>query len=254
MHHQLRALALRLLTGTRVEPWLRRAYERIAWGQGARYDRETMAVMRRVLTPTSACADVGCYRGALLEEMVALAPNGRHFAFEPLPSHYDYLRSRFATVQVFNTALADYDGFAVFQHVVGRPARSGLRRVPYPDPSQPVEEIKVTVTGLDRLIPDDIRLDFLKIDVEGAELQVLRGGTRVIRRSRPMVVFEAGYERSEVYGSHPEDLYDFVTDELRLEVSLMRDWLAGGDHLSRHEFCRRLYANIDFCFLAHPPR
>lgn len=242
---------VRLVTGSPVEPWLRRMHGRLARSQGARYDRETAAVMRRVLAPTSNCADIGSYRGTILREMVALAPRGRHFAFEPVPDNYRYLATQFPTVHVFNVALADYDGDAVLQHVVGRPARSGLRRVAYPDPHQKIDEIRVNVGTLDRIIPADVKLDFLKIDVEGAELPVLRGATDVIRRSRPMVMFECGSDRAAAYGVQPEHLYDVLSEDLGLRVSLMRRWLDGGDSLSRQEFCHLLYARVDFCFLAY---
>lgn len=252
MRHRLRTLTLRLVTGSPVEPWLRWAYNRLARTQGARYDRETTAVMRRVLTPTSNCADVGCYRGAILSQMLTLAPQGRHFAFEPVPENHRYLVARFPTAQVFDVALADHEGQAVFQHVVGRSARSGLRRVKYPDPNQPIDEIRVRVDTLDRIIPPDVRLDFLKVDVEGGELPALRGGAAVIRRSRPMVMFECGSERAADYGVTPEQFYDVLREDLGLQVSLMRRWLDGRDALSRTEFCDLLYAEVEFCFLAYP--
>lgn len=242
---------LRLVMDTPLEPWLRRVHGRLARSQGARYDRETAAVMRRVLTPASNCADIGSYRGSILQDMVALAPRGRHFAFEPVPANYRYLAKRFPTVSVFNLALADYDGETGFQHVVGRPARSGLRRVAYPDPRQEVDEIRVNVKTLDQIIPADVKLDFVKIDVEGAELQVLRGASEVIRRSRPMMVFECGSERAAAFGVKPEEVYDVLTEDLGLQVSLMRRWLDGGDSLSRHEFCHLQYAKVEFCFLAY---
>jgi len=251
LRHRLRTLTLRLVTGSPVEPWLRRTHSRLGRSQGARYDRETAAVMRRVLTPTSNCADIGSYRGSILREMVALAPHGRHFAFEPVPGNYRYLATQFPTVHVFNVALADHEGEAVFQHVVGRPARSGLRRVTYPDPHQEIDEIRVNVDTLDRIMPADVKLDFFKIDVEGAELQVLRGATDVIRRSRPMVMFECGSERAAAYGVQPEHLYDSLSEDLGLRVSLMRRWLDGGGSLSRQEFCDLLYAKAEFCFLAY---
>jgi FkbM family methyltransferase len=252
MRHRLRTLTLKLVTGSPAEPWLRHAYGRLARTQAARYDRETAAVMRRVLTPASNGIDAGCYRGGLLHEMVALAPHGRHFAFEPLPEHHRYLVARFPTVRVFDVALADAPGQAVFQHVVGRPARSGLRRVEYPDPGQSIEEIAVSVDTLDRAVPADVKIDFLKIDVEGAELAVLRGGAQLIRRWRPVVMFESGWERAATYGATPEQLHEFLTEELDLAVSLMRRWLDGEPALSRRDFCSLLYAKAEFCFLAYP--
>jgi FkbM family methyltransferase len=241
--------------GSPAEPWLRRAHGRLARGQGARYDRETSEVMRRVLRPASTCVDVGSYRGAILRQMVTLAPRGRHFAFEPVPENHRYLQAHFPTAHVARIALADYHGEGVFHHAVGRPARSGLRRVAYPDPGQATQAIPVVVDTLDRSLPADTSIDLLKIDVEGGELAVLRGGASVIRRSHPVVVFECGSERAAVYGVRPEQLYDFLRHDLGLQVSLMRRWLDGRAGLHRAEFCELLDAELEFCFLAYagPP-
>ncbi len=60
-----------------------------------RYDFETKKVMQRVLKSDSNCVDVGCHEGDVLKLMMYYAPNGLHFAFEPLPEFYTLLKSRF---------------------------------------------------------------------------------------------------------------------------------------------------------------
>jgi hypothetical protein len=75
-----------------------------------RYDRETIAIMARVLTPASNCVDIGASEGSILRHMVALAPDGRHYAFEPLPGKASVLRAAFPTVEVLELALSDSPG------------------------------------------------------------------------------------------------------------------------------------------------
>jgi len=83
-----------------------------------RYDRQTVAVMERVLTEQSNCIDVGCHVGAFLQEMIRICPRGSHFAFEPIPDLYAELRRRYPAVHIYPYALSDEVGSCSFQHVV----------------------------------------------------------------------------------------------------------------------------------------
>ena len=52
------------------------------------------------------------------------------------------------------------------------------------------EQIRVSVETLDRVLADQARLDLIKIDVEGYEMEVLKGGLQVLEKHRPVVYFE----------------------------------------------------------------
>lgn len=251
MMRRFRKIVLAAVSDTPLEHVLRSAIVRLSPAQKDRYDRELDRLTKSTLRRDSNCVDVGGYRGEVLRRMVQLAPGGTHFAFEPVRLNYEYLARSFPTVRLFNVALSDYRGRASFQHVVDRPARSGLLKVDYPDPDQEVREISVEVTTLDAVIPEDVRVEFIKIDVEGAELAVLRGGRRVIGSNRPTVIFEHGHERAQAYGATPEQIYDLLAGELGLQVSLMQRKLRGVGPLSRVEFYRHVYEKLDFCFVAY---
>ena len=59
------------------------------------YNDETRAVMARILKADSVCLDVGAHVGSVLTDMLRLAPQGRHWAFEPLPTFAAHLRAAF---------------------------------------------------------------------------------------------------------------------------------------------------------------
>src|SRR5688572_21730182 len=56
-----------------------------------RYDRQTKSIIKKVCESNSICIDVGCYKGEILERMIASAPLTRHIAFEPIPDQYQFL-------------------------------------------------------------------------------------------------------------------------------------------------------------------
>jgi FkbM family methyltransferase len=219
--------------------------------QNDRYDEEAAAVMRRVLTDGSNCLDVGAHSGSILRVMLSIATHGRHMAFEPLPHFAAELRRDFPQVQVYEVALSDTSGDTTFEYVVSNPAYSGLRRRQYDRPNEEVQTIRVPTARLDDLIPNDLSVAFIKIDVEGGELQVLRGGLATLRRCRPFVVFEHGRGAAESYGTTPAAVYA-VFAQCGLQVSLMQRWLAGKPPLTRSEFIEHFDRARDFYFLAHP--
>jgi hypothetical protein len=102
------------------------------------------------------------------------------------------------------------------------------------------------------VIPEDAHIDFIKIDVEGAELQVLRGATATIRRCRPVIVFEHGVGAADCYGTTPEQVYDVLTEDTDLRLWLMSDWLRGRAALGRNHFCEQFYQHLNYYFVASP--
>jgi len=216
----------------------------------ARYDRQTIAVMRRVLGPDSLCVDVGAHDGSLLEKMFAFAPNARHLAIEPLPHLAEQLHSAFPNARVHDCALGDTRASASFQYVENDPGYSGLRRRVYDRPDPIVRELSVRVERLDDLVPSTERLAFLKVDVEGGEYHVLRGALETIRRGRPIIVFEAGEKSTGQYGVTAREMYTLVTDTLGYSLTTMHRWLTGGPPLTADQY--HWGPESDFYFLAAP--
>jgi len=231
---------------------LRSLAARLIKTHGRDYDRQTVAVMKAVLGPSANCIDIGACSGELLKHIVRLAPRGTHLAFEPLPRFYNALIRKFPGVQVHELALSDATGESTFQHVFTNPAYSGLKPRRYDRPNERVEEIMVRTGRLDDLVPPDMPVRFIKIDVEGGELQVFKGGAVTIRRTRPFIVFEFGLGAADWYGTQPEDIYRMLSD-CRLQVSLISDWLAGRAALSEPEFEVEFRECRNYYFLAHPP-
>jgi len=106
---------------------------------------------------------------------------------------------------------------------------------------------------LDDVLPPGTRVDLLKIDVEGGELQVLLGARALLAANRPVIVFEHGLGGSEYYGTRPEQLHELLTGpDLNLRVSTMARWLAGRPPLSRAELVEQFERQLNYYFIAYP--
>ena len=242
----------KLVTGRRWEPSIKRALFSLTGSKNYLYDALTVEIMSRTLSRDSNAIDVGAFEGGMLQHILRHAPRGRHFAFEPLPDRYAKLRRSFPSVEIYPYALSDTPGSASFHRVLRAPALSGL--VPRSDlaSDERVQEFAVEVETLDRIIPADLSIAFVKIDVEGGELSVLRGGRGTLRRTRPVIVFECGLGGSDAYDGGPLDLFQTITDEIGLKVSLLSSWLAGRPALSREQFVEQFDQSLNYYFVAHP--
>lgn len=187
-------------------------------------DPETLEVLTRTLARDSCAVDVGANRGSILREIVRLAPDGRHFAFEPIPRLFRWLTRRFPGVTCRQFALSDAAGSATFNYFERADGFSGLLRRPDVETqSGAARPITVETARLDDVVPVDVRVAFIKIDVEGAEFRVLMGARETLRRCRPVVVFECGKGGLDQDGRTPEQVFDLLAS-LGMELRPLIGW------------------------------
>jgi FkbM family methyltransferase len=203
--------------------------------------------------PGSVCVDVGAAAGIYTLPLARLAgPTGLVHSVEPLPFAWPtwnrLLRVRSSpNVLHHAVALGSEPGEAsmsvprgrhglvtgrsfVSQHCLGLGSNAEFaQHITYPVP----------VDTLDRLLAaaDHGRLDFVKIDVEGAELHVLRGGAGVIESFRPAMLIEIEARHTARYQYHPED----VVSWLRARGYAMYTWNRGWQQASQITSVTRNY-------------
>lgn len=217
------------------------------------YDRQTLKIMRKALKKNSNCVDVGCHKGEILEIILKYAPEGVHYAFEPIPFFYEKLDSNFASdkVHISSVALSDNKGTTTFNYIKNAPAFSGLKQRQYDVKKPDIEIINVQTDLMDYVIPPDHKVDFIKIDVEGAEYFVLQGAKETIKRSKPTIIFEFGKGASDYYNINPEKIYSLLTDECNLKISTLKGWLAGSPSLNLETLKEYYESGKEWYYIAH---
>lgn len=213
-----------LIIGSPLDPPLRKLIRRLRsrtnpeWTRRIRRDDANVErLVNSTLRTDSNCVDIGAHKGVFLDRFRELAPNGTHYAFEPLPHMAEALQKDYPEVRVFNCALSDHVGSATFYHVQDMEAWSGLEKQDYPKEAE-VNEFEVELKPLDDILGPDVHIDFLKVDVEGAEHQVLKGAEEVLRRCRPVVLFEHARIHNEHYGTTPEMMFELFVDRCGMEI------------------------------------
>jgi FkbM family methyltransferase len=179
--------------------------------QALREEIGISAILASTLRLDSTYVDIGTNRGQVLREAVRVAPQGRHMAFEPIPSLAAGLARTFPNVTCRQMALGARPETAEFCHFRRLEGWSGLRRsLEISDELGDPEYIAVEVSTLDAEIGELVP-SVIKIDVEGAELDVLEGARTILSQARPLVLFEHVGSAAALYDAPLEAPWDLLS-------------------------------------------
>lgn len=163
--------------------------------------------------------DIGANAGQFATAIHAVLPEAKIYSFEPLPVCYQKLKHRFAGVpgfEAFEVALGDESSRITFHQNEFTKSSSPLVMAGTHEEAFPwtarTSEIEVDVRTLDSFLPQlDLKEKVLvKIDVQGFEDRVLRGGEQVVRTADYVFVetsFEPLYEGQASF----ETVYELMT-------------------------------------------
>ena len=205
--------------------------------------------MQIVLEHNSTFIDVGSHKGEVLSKALKIAPKGKHYAFEPIPQIHKKLDKRYGQYcDIKNIGLSDHFGETSFNHVVSNPAYSGIKQRTYPK-KEKIEEITIQVDTLDNQLLEQERIDMIKIDVEGGELDVLKGAIKILNKFHPVIVFEHGKGAAEYYETTPQEVFTFL-DEQHYNIFTLKAFIENTNQLTKDEFISLFNSNKEYYFLA----
>lgn len=173
---------------------------------GGSWAPNLLEICRKFLAEGSTFYDIGSNVGYFSIELSCLFNGLRVIAFEPQPD--------LAHILAVSAALNGFKGISVYDLVLG--CEDGLVDIYIPSHSihaslisreKGAQKLRRRISTLDCLVQSHAipPPEFIKIDVEGAELEVFRGATETIKDHSPYILFEAdcnmsrfGYTRSDL--------------------------------------------------------
>jgi FkbM family methyltransferase len=162
--------------------------------------------------------DIGAHHGyyTLLSSRKS-GPTGRVISFEPSPREHGILSrhvrlNHCSNVTVENFALGNKAGETDLFMVEG--AETGFNSLRPPSISVQTSKHKIRVERLDDYLEAKriTRVDFIKLDAEGGELEILRGAAKLLEgRNRPVILAEVQDVRTEPWGYEAREIIEYAS-------------------------------------------
>lgn len=183
-------------------------FEEAEWRFVERFLKEGMTVL-----------DIGAHHGfytILASRKVGIS--GRVIGFEPSPREQRWLNinlrlNHCKNVTIEPMALSNEEGEAILY--LGDWSHTVFNSLRPPSISGYVKEINIRTISLDTYVERAgiKHIDFIKIDAEGAEIEILKGANQLFNKDyHPVIMAEISNKRTEAWGYPSSDIYDFLAN------------------------------------------
>jgi FkbM family methyltransferase len=175
------------------------------------YEKSETKMMENLLADGDTFFDIGANVGWYSLNVAAAYRNSKIYSFEPIPKTYKQLVKNInlnpgGLITLFNFGFSDKSGEFPFYYY---PQGSGNASSANLTDRQDIETIMCSVRTLDEFSSDlKEKVDFIKCDVEGAELLVFKGGINTIERDKPLVFSEILRKWSAKFNYNPNEIFE----------------------------------------------
>jgi FkbM family methyltransferase len=175
------------------------------------YEKCESKMMENLISEGDYFFDIGANIGWYSINVAISRRNVRVFSFEPIPKTYEQLicnvnLNPHRNITHHNVGLSNQVGNYEFYYY---PEGSGNASAENVTGRLNVEKILCNVDTLDNFVDrNNLHVDFIKCDVEGAELFVFQGGAAVIQKDKPIVFSEILRKWSSKFKYHPNEIFN----------------------------------------------
>jgi FkbM family methyltransferase len=177
------------------------------------YEQECMDMMMRLIKPSFNIFDVGANIGWYSMNFAKCISGVKLFAFEPMAKTFNYLTrnielNEISSIEKYNFGFSNEEKELTFYYDFEGSGNSSMANL---SEKKHIQEITCKVTTLDKFTQrENIAVDFIKCDVEGAELFVFTGGEATLRQHKPIIFTEMLRKWSAKFNYHPNEIIEFL--------------------------------------------
>ncbi len=202
----------------------------MAWDiRSGSWHEPELDLIKYVVKPGDTAIDIGANFGIYSYHLArAVAPNGKVYAFEPIPTTTEGFRTiarllRFKNVELYEKGCGDkhetinfrvpiQDNGAEIPGIVHNAKRDDARTGREQHARfEKFKEVPCEIVLIDDFLPGLDHVSFIKCDVEGADFFALRGARKTIERNRPLVISEINPWFLDGFGIKLEEFVGFFT-------------------------------------------
>lgn len=174
------------------------------------YEREDSEMIYKLISPDSHIIDIGANIGWYTIHIASMLKNGTIHCFEPIPETFDKLNANISinglrNIKANRIALSEKQQQLTFYY---NPKQTGASSSQNITGNTEVVKLELESITLDEYTSANNigQIDFIKCDVEGAELFVFQGAQQALAKHKPVVFTEMLRKWSAQFGYHPNDI------------------------------------------------
>jgi len=178
------------------------------------YEKSQMDMILKLVQDGQTVMDVGGNIGWFSLTLAKLKKNLNIYAFEPIPKTFDYLTknielNHLGKIKCFNFGFSNFEGTIPFYYYSQGSGNASMVNVSERADVE-VQECKVML--LDEFVKKNkLTVDFIKCDVEGAELFVFQGATETLQTQKPIIATEMLRKWAAKYDYHPNKIISLMS-------------------------------------------
>lgn len=180
------------------------------------YEKTDFDMVINLVDGCSTIFDIGANIGWYSLNIAKTIKNGKVLAFEPIPKTFTYLKrnvelNHINNIEIFNFGFSSEEKDTEFHYYTEGSGNASLANL---SEAENIQKIICSVKKLDDFVfENSYSVDFIKCDVEGAELLVFKGGIETIKRDKPIIFTEMLRKWSSKFNYHPNDIIKLLINE-----------------------------------------
>ena len=179
------------------------------------YEAEELYMQLQLIEDGDKVFDIGGNFGWYAMHVAFGKPKSKIYTFEPILSTFNFLNdnillNKIGNISTYNFGFSDSEGEFEFYFDPSLSVNASLANVA---DKKNIEKTCCIVKTLDSFTKEgNYKVDFIKCDVEGAELLVFKGGVETLKRDKPIVFTEMLRKWTAKFNYHPNDIINLFVN------------------------------------------
>jgi len=179
------------------------------------YEQDELSMQLKLIEEDHNVFDIGANYGWYAMHIAKEKPKAHIYSFEPIPNTFNFLNknvslNNLTNIITFNFGFSDNEGVFNFYLNPNLSVNASMANV---SEDKDICNVECSVKRLDNFVQErKVIVDFIKCDVEGAELLVYKGGINTIKRDCPIIFTEMLRKWSAKFNYHPNDIIYLFKD------------------------------------------